>query len=217
MSGWCVYGDRCVIFDDAHRVAGFAERGDVCEACRDALARDVAALPADYVDLEQLIPVGSSSGAGRVAGTAEAAVPIRLDVEALQREIRYECVRVEVAVRLAADLSRRSSAAMRDGRAVVLAVTVIASHVDVLLSKPIGRDALDGLRSLHVRARRKCGAGRSVTRLPGDCSGCGASSLCRDDGSETVRCAGCGRRWTWDDYRRYVGLELAQRATAPPL
>jgi ribosomal protein L37AE/L43A len=107
---------------------------------------------------------------------------------------------------------------------------VIAPRVRVLANVPLTWGFADGfaaglverdgvyavasLRLLHRRARTTLGLSRLVVRLPGECSGCGASALERENGSETVSCSHCGRRWTGDDYRRYVGLVLSEMGHA---
>lgn len=224
----CAFGVRCAGYDPAARMAGVPVRPPLlrlCRPCLDAAARDIAALALDYRDLAQRLPGGGGAAlSGRVSGTAEPGTPLALDIEALMREIHWTLTVWEPPVREIARLPPERTRGVRPGWAVRAAVGVIAPRVDVLAALPpvagygkgldagpVVQDGLDAvwtLRELHRRARAALGLTRLVHRLPGDCSDCGAAALRRDDGSDTVRCAQCDCRWTYDDYRRYVCMIL---------
>lgn len=185
----------------------------------------------DYRDLEQWLPRGGGGMSTRIAGTADPSTPMRLTVDELQRDIAWTLAVWEPPVREAARLSPERTVGVRPGWAVATAVDVIAPRVhllaalpltcgyaDGLAAGPVERDgvyAVASLRALHRRAQSMLGLTRLVVRLPGGCSGCGATALERENGSDDVRCGHCGRRWSGEDYRRYVGLELAALARPP--
>jgi hypothetical protein len=197
----------------------------LCGPCLDAASRDLMALPRDFADLEALLPA-STAGAlrTRVSGSGEAPSPLNLGVDALQRAIHAAVTAWEPAVREAARLAPERTRGVRDGWAVAAAVDVMAPRTalistlaaqwclqDGVETGPVFRDGCEALRAfrgLHGQARAILGVRRLVHRLPGECSRCGLEALRRPDGSESVFCAGCGQRWTWDDYRRYVSLIL---------
>jgi hypothetical protein len=128
-------------------------------------------------------------------------------------------------------MSSEPSERTRMGWAVAEAASILALHVPELAALPptagyadglaagiVERDGLEAIASLrnaHRRARMRLGKSRLVHRLPGDCSGCGAWSLLRDDGSDTVRCGACDRRWSYGDYLRYVGMMLESLGMTP--
>lgn len=224
MSG-CAAGERCVAYDRATRTPGLAERSPLCPACVDAAGRDIGRLSWDYLDLAQRLPGGSGASlTGRISGTPDAMSPLELEVDALMAEIHWTLTVWEPPVREAARLPPERTHGVRDGWAVRAAVNVIGPRVDVLAALPptwgfadgldagpVLRDGLHAVASLcrlHRRSRVALGLTRLTHVLPGDCSGCGAAALRRDDGSDTVWCALCHRSWTYDDYRRYVCLIL---------
>ncbi|GAA4439490.1 hypothetical protein [Phytohabitans houttuyneae] len=79
-----------------------------------------------------------------------------------------------------------------------------------------GVDAVVALADLHRRSRSLLGRTHRTTTVPGSCSTCGWA-LWRDEPRYEgdpcdIYCsnpAGCESRWTYDEYERYVGLELA--------
>jgi hypothetical protein len=196
----------------------------LCGPCLDRAERAIAALTWDYAALEALLPTPAVTLRTPISGRREAPCPVNLGVDALQRAIHAALTAWEPAVREAAGLPPERAAGVRPGWAVAAAVDVMAPRTALISTlaaqwgyfdsgegEPSLRDGCDALRAfcrLHWRARALLGGGRLVHRLPGECSRCGAEALRRADGSETVHCAGCSRRWTWDDYRRYVSLIL---------
>lgn len=218
----CRAGHRCVALDPTTRLPADAGTAALCDPCLDRAAADIAALPADYVALDaQLVPGRGGEGQRVGGGPVEAEVPINLHIEALQREIFFALTGWERPVRWVERLPDRSTGRVRDGWAVQRAARLLAPRVailarlgptSILVAGPVVRDGVTGLaelRALHRRARVLVGDVRRPALLPGSCSGCGAMALHRDNGSDTVWCAVCHRRWTYDDYQRYVGLMLA--------
>lgn len=67
------------------------------------------------------------------------------------------------------------------------------------------------LAALHRRATMVLGLTKPVRRLPGECSGCGQPNLQQEQpryrgDDPLVRCGGCDRSWSYDEYARYAGL-----------
>jgi hypothetical protein len=121
-------------------------------------------------------------------------------------------------------------ARVRPGAAVQRAVGVLAPRLDVLARMPAtavqatgtedpcedvyGWEAVLHLCRLHARARSMLGRTRRTAQLPGDCSGCGAFDLRRDEPRDEgdpcpVYCGRCARQWSDDEYQRYVSLMVA--------
>lgn len=221
----CAAGARCTSWDHtARQPAPAALNAALCADDLRLAARDTAALVRDYADLEAQIPAGGGGPTGRAAPGPRWPVPIDLGVDALQRAIAHTLTLWEPAVREAAGLPPEQTSGVRPGWAVATAAAVIAPRVPLMSTlgplcafhdgwdagpaERTGVEGLGALRALHRRARAVLGVTSIVHRLPGTCSGCGLDALRRVDGRETVYCDGCGRRWTWDDYQRYVGLML---------
>jgi hypothetical protein len=199
-------------------------RAPLCDGCLDAAARDIRSMPRDYRDLAQRLAPGARFLAERPGGGGDPPAPIDLRVDALMREIHHALTVWEPAVREFAGLSPERVGRVRAGFAVLTAARIIAPRTHTLAAlppiacyaegfgvAPVVRDgiaAVGQLRALHRRARLVLGLTRLVQHLPGECSKCGAAALRRNDGSDTVHCAHCGRSWTYDDYRRYVCLIL---------
>lgn len=225
----CAAGPQCAGYDRATGAGAAADAGDgpLCPGCLRAAAADIAALPRDHADLtRELVPIERGLSHVAAPGADDAGVPLALDVEALQRSIFWALTVWEPPVREAAGLSPERVGGVRDAWAVARAAAVIAPRTDVLAALgptwgfadgldagPVARDgehAVAQLRGLHRRARAVAGLTRLVYELPGECSRCGAAALRRTNGSDTVRCEVCERRWTYDDYQRYVGLMLVE-------
>jgi hypothetical protein len=82
-----------------------------------------------------------------------------------------------------------------------------------------GWEAVLHLSDLHRRSRAMLGRTHRTATVPGSCSDCGAE-LWRDEPRYEqdpcpVYCSGCGITWTYDEYERYVGLELAHPRRMP--
>lgn len=224
----CANESKCV----EAAVGALATRSPLCDGCADAAERDVRALPEDYRALGALPPSGGSALTQRVAGSTEPRVPMRLDVDQLQRDMVWSLTCWEPVVRELARLAPERSGRVRPLFSVVEAVNVIAPRIHLLASVPpiwgrslglaaglvhrSGLDAVDDLRDLHRRARALLGTTKRVTRLPGDCPGCGAFALERGEGADEVGCVACGQTWSDQEYRLYVGLVLAAMPFAAP-
>lgn len=125
------------------------------------------------------------------------------------------------------DTNRPPAARVRVGAAVQRATTILAPRIPELArldAACVFRTGSDGdaedvagweavlqLSDLHARARAMLGRTRRTARLPGECSGCGAADLRRDEPRYEgdpcdVYCALCDARWTHDDYERYTRL-----------
>lgn len=205
---------------------GAAVEAPLCAGCLDRAEADIRALRDDHARLRGLLVPGQGGMRAWVSGGGAAGVPIALHIEALRSDIAHGLTTWEPAVREAAGLPAEAVGPVREGWAVAAAVRVIAPRVAILASLPpvwtyaegvecgpVERDgvwAVARLRRLHGRARATLGTGRLIEALPGECSRCGATALRRADGTETVWCDACDQRWTWDDYRRYVGLMLTE-------
>lgn len=223
----CANGVRCAAYDRVHHIAGRASRCPLCEECILVSGREIYALKLDYRDLAQWLPPGAGGMTQRVAGTSEPAVPLRLAVDALQRDIAWTLTAWEPVVREISNLAPERVRGVRQGWAVSTAVDVIAPRVRVLsrvgpmwggfdgldagLVERDGVYAVASLRRLHRRAVTALGLTRHVVRLPGVCSYCGAGALEREP-TDLVRCGNCQRRWTPEEYRRYVAMELVTAA-----
>lgn len=223
MSG-CAAAEHCASFDRATSTPGWAtDPATLCPQCLRFAADEIAQLIDDYHDLGGLEPAAGGL-TQRVSGHHEPPTPINLTADAVQRHIVFTLTAWEPAVREAAGLPPERTGSVRPAWAVATAVQVIAPRLALMSSLrgqcgffggwragPVVADGVDGiaaLRRLHSRCRGMLGVTRLVHRLPGDCSGCGLAALRRDDGRDTVYCGSCARRWTLEDYRRYIGLCL---------
>jgi LSD1 subclass zinc finger protein len=176
----------------------------------------------DYVDLEQLIPRQGAAGEP-ISGTRDPKSPLALGAEALQRTIWRQATSWEVVVRKEARLFPGNTR-VRDGFAIQRAVFVLRRHLVLLaMLAPVliwpdgpggesleisGASGILALVALHGWARSMTGITRKVIRLPGECSGCKKPTLRRDEGSDTVHCAFCHRRWPIEEYQDYVRMSL---------
>jgi hypothetical protein len=202
----------------------------ICDWCADTAAADIAALPADYVDLKQDLERRSGISETKISRPNPTGVePIDLFVDELCSDICWTLTVWEIPVREAARLAPQA-AQVRPGVAVAAAAALLSTHIrvlaalaptvgyaDGLVAGPVlrcGRDGIDALRALHRRARAHLGITAQVFRLPGDCSRCNAWALRRKDGGDDVWCDNCRRTWTYDDYCKYVNMTTAQLGPA---
>jgi len=237
----CLAAEHCRTYDKTTNAAGTAERGPLCDADLAHAASGIAMLVHDYRDLEQLIPrpLGQRSD-GQPGRGGEAPIPLRLDVEALQREIWWLAT---AWAEVLADRHRLSDPPLRirAGFAVEWAVRILRPRVEQLAritnvqmaSYPRPDDATTRFRSVtltyvpgaqgvldlsraHQRARSVLGLTEPIYELPGKCRsrGCGRPQLRVKDGSDTVWCDYCGSVMTRDDYDRYGNLFLRVEAAA---
>lgn len=103
----CLAAHRCRDYDHhAQQPADAAGGIPLCRPCLTSAATDIALLAHDWRDLEQLLPkpIGVWSD-GQPGHNAEAPIPIRLDVEALQQEIWWLTTAWEEVLRDVGQLS----------------------------------------------------------------------------------------------------------------
>ena len=168
-----------------------------CDADRDLIEAAIRAMPALYVRQEQIMRTPSFAApldAVRVSATPALAVPIRLEPEAIQREMVEVLVSWEERVRDVARLTPLDTATSRHRRggvAVQQACDVLATRVDALIALPpapmlrageiadlSGVDAGLEILALHWRARAGLPETGSGTRaLPVPCGNCGWRAL----------------------------------------
>lgn len=225
MSDFCVAYEHCRGFDPTTRTPAPTWGNPLCEDCLRACHHVVAVLLIyDYVDLEQHI--GPSTGTGEhVSGTREAPIPLSLGIEALQRQIWLLTTTWEQVLRDVDSLAEPQGR-VRDGYAVQRAITIIEPRIERLAKIPLtdvmpegpdappephsGAEGLLAMASLHGRVRAALGLTRLVHSIPGECSCCGLPALRRDDGTDTVYCAGCYAWMTIDEYARYATMAVAE-------
>lgn len=202
----------------------------LCDTCIRHFVRAVIEMPADYVTLNALLGKGSTAGGEPIRMTRELPVPIRLHIEALQRDMVRETVSwgTSVAHVLRVNLSLSGSA--RPGWHLDRACHLIAGAPSAMLALRdekhivweygqrhlVPRDGLDGgltMMALHHRARMFMGHCKLVHKLPVPCPRCETMALEREDGQDSIDCTACDRRYTWQEYE-YLCLALADRKMA---
>ncbi|SES21203.1 hypothetical protein [Lentzea albida] len=194
----------------------------LCLADERHVRQAITRLPEDYVRLHLHIGRATSGTAEFATGTKELPVPLRLDVEGLQREIVEEAVRWSEPVAEACGVPWDTQHARdsRPGPLLTQACTLLADRLPVLLAlrdvpqlvwdvdhqrTVLERDGVDGalrLLDLHHRAGRVLAVDRKIYRLPEPCPACGVSAVEHADGADIVDCRDCGVRFVWDDFRR---------------
>ncbi len=216
---------------------GCAETGPLCQPCLAAGHRAAGQLHLDYLELDEYLPRFPSQALdGQPGGSGVApAIPIRVDVEALQRTIWW--VTTTWAEILAereqlAPLSKRT----RPTWAVAWATRIITPrisalamvgpqeladyplsdldeairHRQVVLTELDGARAVLDLIQLHDHARSWLGLTERIKHLPGRCQQkhCSRDELRQAEGSDTVYCDHCGHRMPYSDYERYGNVFL---------
>jgi hypothetical protein len=129
----CVRGGRCAARDYQGNPA-YGPRA-FCDTDRGNIAAVISRTPETYIRLRMLLPPAHSHEE-RVSGSAEAPVPLNLDVEALMREIMHVACSWEDQVRGVASLAVPPDGARRDAVALTAACATLHAHVDTLLSLP---------------------------------------------------------------------------------
>lgn len=135
----CARGHHCaarttVVGDDGERIVVPARTYRAyCDADVQKIRACLADLPRRYAQLSAMIGDKQAPAGPRVSGgRALAPIPINAGVEALQQQLVEVLVSWEERVRDAAKLA--SVPSRRGGAAVTTACTILAAHVDVLLS-----------------------------------------------------------------------------------
>ena len=206
------------------------ERG-LCDTCTRQLGHALTQLPADYVALHRALADTAGGLRELVSRTAELPIPISASIEALQCEMVHEawCWAESTAEVLGVTWDTQQAHETLPGRILQRATVLLGDSLSVLLAlrgvqhtawrydvwTVLTRDGLDGavaLLHLHQRARATTGQTRLVTRLAAPCPRCDTQALDRPDGSDTVTCAACDRRYTWDEYLRLCTLAVQAAA-----
>lgn len=231
----CHRGSRCAEFevddDGAKQGAQIEQETGLCASCRRNLARTLAALPRDYVELALVLGRSDQAGGEPITGTPEAPIPLRCDVEAIQAEMTHEamCWAESTAEQLNITMDTQLSRNSRPGANLDHSCRLLARAVDTLLAlrqaehvgwvngnrAVVWRDGVEGavlLLDLHHRARHLLGRTRLVHRLPAPCPRCERLALERADGSEAIWCASCGTYYTWDRYYELCDALADRRA-----
>ncbi len=227
----CLAGKRCRNFNFQHKHAAEVVESPLCPDCLRAGERAASHLVLDYRDLARYLPKFPTQAMdGQPGGSGDAPIPIRVDVEALQRTIWW----VTTAwAEVLADVDKLSalSKRVRDGWAVNWACDIISPRVEKLATVgereladyPIfdeeqatrhrnvtlvaisGAQGILDLMFLHDRARSWLGLTRRIKQLPGRCQvkSCARDELRQEEGSDTVWCNHCGHSMPYDDYERY--------------
>lgn len=238
----CLAGLRCVYYNPISDLPGETTGGrSLCPGCLTAAGQATAALILDYRDLEQhLAPSLGVWGDGQPGGAKnEAPIPMRLDIEALQRDIWAVTMAWAEVVADRYTLSHRPTRC-RDGYAVNWAVTILRNRMGELarvepivmadypywdeewttrfgtmeLTPVTGWQGVLDLMRTHDRARAALGLNGLTKQLPGYCPSreCGRPGLLQDNGSDTVRCGHCGTTMSRDDYEAASLLFGGRRA-----
>ena len=216
MTDTCLRSDRCVAYDRRTRTAAEVDdRNPLCPGCLQVAQRDISRLAIDYADLHgHLYPSLGQWGDGQPGYTGEPAMPLRGDVEALQRAIWTTTTTWEEILRDHCGLS------VNPHLTVATAVAVLEPRVEMLarigpvdLNGPTvhdppedmtGAEAILAMMRLHQHARSVLGLTDDTRRLPGYCQNtkCLRPDLRQDNGSETVYCGVCAATMTRDDYEK---------------
>lgn len=132
----CARGTRCtdrkVVIDQGERIVQPAwTYRPFCDRDREHLITTIQDLPTKYARLYLDLP--RSGGAGeKVSGSKTPPVPLRVDVEALMRDMVHTAVTWQEIVAAVAGLTEPGR--KRQGRALGDACRALAAHVDALLS-----------------------------------------------------------------------------------
>jgi hypothetical protein len=203
----------------------------LCRACELHGAHILTQFPKVYAALAAELgkDAGRSGLGGLPTRRAEAPVPLRLDIDALVREIVHDLTTWELPVREVARLSEVPERGVRFAVAVNRACKTLGDFYPALLALPMtayvpyggGVAELDGpgavvhLASLYYRAERRLGT--QVAREPrhGPCPNCWLDEIPHPDGSKTtalvwtvgdpdIVCRNCGWTIRIQDYTGYL-------------
>lgn len=220
----CAMAERCPGYDRRTKTAPTVRHNPLCDDDLRIAERDIRALRLDWRDLaDQLIPSIGQWGDGQPPALGEHPMPLRGDVDALQREIWHVLTTWEEIIRDMCGLSIHESA--RQSQADVdTAVAILAPRIASLalipaaavfptgceseISHMTGVEAITAMGRLHGRARHHIGIDQDVRYLPGHCRHCSRPALRQQNGSDTVYCDVCDDRQTRDDYEAYGNLFL---------
>lgn len=204
----------------------------LCEACITAGQRAAGQLVLDYRELADQLPrYPTQAGDGQPTGSSTGLpVPIRLDVEALQRTIWWVTTTWAEVVADREQLTGLSKRT-RDAWAVAWACRMLSPRIPTLARVPVqqladypladldaairhrslvladvtgARGVLD-LIWLHNRARSWLGLTERIKHLPGRCQQrwCGRDELRQTEGTDDVWCDHCGHSIPYSHYEAY--------------
>ncbi len=234
----CRRGQHCpdheILEDGVTKVGARIEAPDgFCRTCTRQVERALGELPRDYVQLNVILGKGTTVGGepSTVRMTKDLPVPLRLHIEALQRDMVRESVHwaYSTAQVLRSGFTPRPD--MRPGWLLDRACTLLSGAPTAFLNLrdakhtlweyghrvTVARDGYDGALSflrLHHKARLFTGQVRLVHRLPVPCPRCEAMALEREDGTDTIDCTDCGRRYTFDEYEQLCTLLYRREVSA---
>jgi hypothetical protein len=231
-SGRCRQADKCLgaeRTEDGVLLAADAHGDPFCGPCARRVGESIRALTVDYLYLSLMSGVTSQAGDGiMVNGSRELKVPLRLEVTGLQAAIDLTVSQwVEpVAERVNVPWDTRLMSMARPGYRVQQSARILYLALDVLVTleptevlawvDPVGvmvttRDGAEGaqeLMELHRRALWWTRGNSGDVRLPIPCPCCEARTLVRENGTDGVRCRGCGAVLTDDQYRHFGMVEM---------
>lgn len=220
MSDTCLRAERCVAYDRRNkRAVEVDERNPICDDCLHVAARDIGRLARDHDDLAgHLYPSLGQWGDGQPGYSGEPAMPLRGDVEALQRAIWTTTTTWEEILRDHCGLSANPRLTVHTAVAIIEPrVHLLARIGPVDLNGPTvhdppedmtGAEAILAMMRLHQRARGVLGLTNDTRTLPGYCQNtkCQRPDLRQDNGKDDVYCGTCAAVMTRDDYERWGNL-----------
>jgi hypothetical protein len=230
----CRRGSYCPEFeqlnDGTRAGAAINATEGLCGVCERHVERALADLPRDYVVLNTLLGKGSTAGGEPIRMTKELPIPIKVHVEALQRDMVREAMAWACSVAEVLNVRFAVHGGVRPGWLLSRSCALLSGAPSAFLALRdckhtrweyghrvvVARDGLDGalnLLRLHQKARAYTGQTRLVHRLPVPCPRCEAMALEREDGTDTIDCTDCLRRYTWAEYEKLC-LILAGRSEA---
>jgi hypothetical protein len=212
----------------------------LCRICTQLTKRAIEQLPADYVELGEMLGKTYGSTDEPTGGTRELPVPIRLGIEALQAAILDETDRWASALVESIDWFYYGTGQRRER--VGYACGWLSGLFDRFLGLPAcqqvrldpseeclsGVDStvyamesgLDGallLLEMHEQVTTIAGRTARATRLWTPCPKCQRLSLEHPEGANSVDCKRCGHRMPYDRYEEMAGiLAKAHEGTERP-
>lgn len=212
MNSECAFGADC---ESNPHTAWISTGGKLCRECAANTCRDIGLLVYDYVDLSQRIPKNNRLPETRIARPKPGStVPLDLRIITVRETIVDQLIHWEARVRLHLREPEPSRQA-RDGFLVQRAALTVGAHVRLIAGLPDGLDGLRALRITHRRAVKIVARTVRTVPLPAECPDrtCRQRRLSTREGTQVVTCAGCGGRWSLDDYERYVTLRVREIPT----
>lgn len=218
----CARGDRCVGARSAWeggravRVPALTPRV-LCDRDRGLLLWVLAQLPELYklMDRQYAEPQRAAS-APRVSGTPERNIPIRVDIDALQREVVHLLGELANLVRERLDkpsLMMFQPPALTHARArlgvMPMTCSFLRNRVDTLMVVDPDGKLIDRVFDLQHRMRDILGLNGARVRMPGVCPTCDArGTMVRWDSDpallEGITCTNCEQTHLANDYVRSV-------------